>query len=136
MHSFNSSASFRFGGWVVAAVAVAALQIGPSARGQERLLQRSGDLDSSLFGDALAAAGDLDGDGHSDLIVGAPFHDPIGLAAGRVLVLSSAGGGTLHDLKGPTFSMFGDAVAGGTDIDGDLVPDFLVSAPLLSANGP
>lgn len=75
------------------------------------------------FGIALASVGDLDGDGVTDLAVGAPGE---GLG-GRVYLFSGATGDLLRTLIGPPGGVaFGHALALAGDADGDGTPDVLV----------
>jgi hypothetical protein len=48
------------------------------------------------FGSAVAGAGDMDGDGHADIIVGAYLTDSGGTSSGRAYVFSGRTGGLLH----------------------------------------
>lgn len=101
---------------------------GPSVAGQPMLWELSGALDSR-FGHALAVAGDVDGDGLSELIVGAPGDDSAGLDVGRVFLLRGKDGVLLQTWTGEAVEdFFGAAVAGPGDVDGDGVPDVLVGA--------
>lgn len=83
----------------------------------------------SEFGRALAAAGDLDGDGFVDLLVA---------GHGRVHALTSIDGGWLFAISSPDpgYDTFGHAIAGGHDLDADGFPDFAVSAASLSYHEP
>ena len=45
------------------------------------------DFDETKFGEALAAAGDVDGDGYDDVIVGAIYGDPHGADSGESYVI-------------------------------------------------
>ncbi|MAB81319.1 MAG: hypothetical protein CMJ89_18405 [Planctomycetes bacterium] len=82
------------------------------------------------YGTALADAGDLDGDGCSDFLVGAPRYSVDGSPAGRVVVHAGGGGQVLFEFQGRPGTQFGSAVAGPGDIDGDSYPDLFVGAPL------
>jgi hypothetical protein len=86
------------------------------------------------FGEAVGDAGDVDGDGKADLVVGAPLGGTG--EAGLARVLSSAGGATLLTFTGNPGDHLGSAVHGAGDMDGDDVPDVLIGSPDSSVGGP
>ncbi len=93
----------------------------------------TGPLDN--FGCAVAGVGDLDGDGSADLMVGARQTFVLG-APGYARVFSGATGSTLFTLAGTAYpELFGAAVAGVGDVDGDGVPDLLVGSPAAAVGG-
>ena len=101
--------------------------------------ERQGDFAGDLFGWSVDGVGDINGDGHSEVIVGAPGWDSDGIW--------SANGGSVYVLSGkhaiPIFqaslnqlnSQLGYAVRGLGDITGDGVGDFAFSVPYRDWNG-
>jgi len=93
-------------------------------------------------GAALAAAGDVDGDGYADLLVGASGFDAAGTDSGAAYLLlgpvtadmdlsyanSRFGGEAAGDAAGA-------AVGGGKDLDGDGLDDMIVGAPYAQDDG-
>jgi hypothetical protein len=93
----------------------------------------------TFFGEAVACAGDLNGDGHADLAVGA---SATASATGRVFVFYGGVGGVSPapsvTLTGPdgTDVQFGASVDGAGDVDRDGYADLVVGAPrFMSAAG-
>lgn len=85
------------------------------------LYQFDGEGPANSFGNDVACAGDLNGDGHSDLIIGARFASPGGVEqAGSLYIFSGSDGSTLYTYHGETFHGYlGGAVAHAGDIDKD-----------------
>ncbi|MCI0588484.1 MAG: FG-GAP-like repeat-containing protein [Planctomycetes bacterium] len=112
---------------------------GPTAPGYARvysgasgalLLTLTGAAAGDRFGWSVSSAGDVDGDGSDDVIVGAPSSTVPTFGIGYARVVSGATGSTLLTLAGnTTFEEFGFAVAGMGDVDGDATPDVAVGAP-------
>lgn len=147
LHTFEGDRDGGLFGWAVSGVADVdgdgigeALTSAPfnTAGGANagRAYLYSGATGASLFtwtgtandylGYAIADAGDVDGDGSSDVIVGAPRPAAEGLA----YVYSGASGDEIAVLTGEASGDgFGSAVAGVGDVDGDGLADVLVGAP-------
>lgn len=84
-----------------------------------------------VFGHDATAAGDADGDGVPDFIVGAP-----GNGTGRAVICSGVDGSQIHLFPGEfAGDGFGYRVHGGGDYDGDGTGDFVIGARLNDANG-
>lgn len=94
------------------------------------LFQKDGSATGDAFGISTAGAGDINGDGKSDFIVGANFADPGGVGyAGSVFVYSGADGSLLFQKNGTAFfDNLGNSVAGAGDVNGDGKADFIVGA--------
>lgn len=100
------------------------------------LFSWNGVATADRFGSSIALVGDLDGDGKSEIIVGAPQNDAGGTNSGRVYAFSGATGAILWTLTGQNAGdRFGFAVAAGRDITGDGIGDIVVGAPQADAVG-
>lgn len=102
-----------------------------SGRSGALLKALHGQTTTGYFGASLAAAGDVDGDGFSDLLIGAPGDSTKASSGGAVFLYSGA---TFAPIDSIYFSRslqayFGSSVDGGKDVDGDGVADFIVGAP-------
>jgi inosine/xanthosine triphosphate pyrophosphatase family protein len=105
----------------------------------------SGVAASDYAGLSVSGAGDINGDGYDDLLIGAPYADPDPFFSnsGEVhLVFGQASGFAANlDLSG-TRTIFGSGdddragvVSGLGDVNGDGYDDFIIGAPYADANG-
>ena len=95
------------------------------------LYQWDGAAGGDLFGESTSGAGDVNGDGFADVIVGAYRASPGGLLdAGSAYVYSGADGSLLHQWDGEaTDDQFGSSVSDAGDVNGDGFADLIVGAP-------
>lgn len=85
---------------------------------------------AGAFGFASGSAGDVDNDGRTDLIVGAPENGAGGFSRGTVSVYSGRDGSLLYRINGSSdFDRLGIDVRGLGDLDNDGHDDFAASAP-------
>ena len=103
------------------------------ADAQAKLL---GEDSADVAGWSVAGAGDLDGDGLSDLLIGAIGHCAGGYDAGAVYAVLGPVNGTgyLADADGKMVgegleSHLGEALSSAGDVNGDGTPDVLIGAP-------
>jgi hypothetical protein len=96
----------------------------------------NGDSAGDGFGYSVSGAGDVNGDGNADLVVGARFDDNNGSDSGSARVFSGLNGSILYTFNGEfAGDHFGESVSGAGDVNGDGVADLIVGARSRDNNG-
>jgi FG-GAP-like repeat/FG-GAP repeat/FlgD Ig-like domain len=96
---------------------------------------QTGGIQPSTFGFAVAGAGDVNGDGYADVVIGAPNHEfaPFERGGAAYLYFGSAEGLSTNAVwtgfGGATGDRFGASVAGVGDLNADGFGDIVVGAP-------
>lgn len=101
------------------------------------LAQLNGEAAGDFFGTSVSGGWDVNGDGRSDVLVGAPATDPAGVMdAGSAYVFSGAGYAQLHRFDGESLGDdFGWSVASAGDLNSDGSSDVLVGSDLADPSG-
>jgi hypothetical protein len=109
----------------------------PAGPGSAPAWTAESDQDQAYFGTSVASAGDVNGDGFDDVVVGAPrFSDGELLEGKAFLYLGSASGVETSAAwtaeSDNAFAYFGQSVASAGDVNGDGFGDVIVGAPYFS----
>jgi len=101
----------------------------------------SSNADGAQFGSSVSTAGDVNGDGYSDVIVGAPhytndvnYEGAVFCYFGSSTGLSSNAGWTVEGNSPGASYHFGQAISLAGDVNGDGYSDILIGAPNWSIN--
>lgn len=99
-----------------------------------------GSWDGGRFGASVAGAGDVNGDGYSDVVVGAPSATGSISGEGAAQAFTGSAIGFMTpawtQYGGEAFGGFGSAVSSAGDVDGDGLSDVLVGAVFQNMGGP
>jgi hypothetical protein len=103
--------------------------------------QFQSDVISARFGYAVAGAGDINGDGYADVIVGAPWYSGENALSGAVYVFYGSETGLSAEpdwifVGEQANAQVGYAVSAAGDINGDGYADILVGAPYATSDQP
>ncbi len=102
------------------------------------LLELYGERSGDLFGTSVDGAGDIDGDGRAEVIVGAPGYDYAGgssFNSGTAYVYTGSGVLLYRPGSASAGDNAGFSVAGLGDMDGDGLPEYAFGMPLSNYNG-
>ncbi len=87
---------------------------------------------NASFGTSVASAGDVNGDGYDDVVVGAPLYGPGDPGAAFLFLGSATGPSTAPDWAvwpHQAYASFGTSVASAGDVNGDGYDDVVIGAP-------
>ncbi|MFH0944145.1 MAG: integrin alpha [Planctomycetota bacterium] len=101
-----------------------------SSSAQQELWRVEGLAENEQLGMAVDTAGDLNGDGFADVIIGSPLDATNGVGAGKVTVVSGLDGSVLlSGLGGAPGAYAGAAVGTAGDLNNDGHADIIIGAP-------
>ncbi|MBC7898068.1 MAG: FG-GAP repeat protein [Cytophagaceae bacterium] len=107
-----------------------------SGKDGRRLLQLTGERPGDNFGIGSADVGDINGDGHDDLVLGAWQHASAAQSGGKVYVYSGKDGTLLRSITGRVpGETFGFDATGVGDVDGDGTIDLLLTSSWSNIKG-
>ena len=96
------------------------------------IVDPAGENDGDSFGVSVASAGDLNGDGYDDLVVGANYYPTLSGRGRAYVYFGGPAIGSVPDLVIPSpfsnIAWFGISVASAGDFNADGWPDFIVGA--------
>lgn len=138
-HSYNGVGFVVFGG----ANLPGAITLGTFANNPQTGFFIMGDDNGDQLGTSFASAGDINGDGFEDIVIGADYAGQPDQSGEAYVIYGKAGGFGRIDLTGlasrpqegfvirggASFENIGTAVAPAGDVNGDGIDDLIVSAP-------